>query len=73
MSDAPHPPEVVRLQPATMEEILADALAIQDRFAAEPHFKSTGEGVLKSRGANAIAADAEELRQKLGRAGELER
>lgn len=73
MSDAPHPPEVVRLQPATMEEILADALAIQDRFTAEPLLKFTGKGALKSRGANAIIADAEELRQKLGRGGELDR
>ena len=33
-----------------MEDILADALAIQDRFVAEPMLKKTGRGVLKSRG-----------------------
>jgi len=32
------------------QRVLADSLAIQDRFAAEPVFARTGQGVLKSEG-----------------------
>jgi len=32
------------------QEVLADALAIQDRFSAEPVYAKTGRGFLKSAG-----------------------
>lgn len=51
-----------------MDDILADALAIQDRFVAEPMLKTTGRGMLKSRGVDGLQKDAEELRKKFGRA-----
>lgn len=51
-----------------MDDILADALAIQDRFVAEPMLKTTGRGVLKSRGVKGLQQDAEELRKKFGHA-----
>ncbi len=47
-----------------MEDILEDALAIQDRFVAEPMLKTTGRGVLKSRGVESLKQDAEELRER---------
>lgn len=47
-----------------MEDILADALAIQDRFVAEPMLKTTGRGTLRSRGVEGLEQDAEELRRK---------
>lgn len=50
--------------PSLMDEILNDALAIQDRFVAEPRLKQTGRGVLKSRGVDGLQRDAEELRKK---------
>lgn len=50
-----------------MAEILEDALSIQDRFVPEPMLKTTGKGVLKSRGAQSLKQDADELRRKLGR------
>ena len=49
-----------------MEDILADALAIQDRFVAEPMLKKTGRGVLKSRGGEGLQQDAEDLRKRFG-------
>ena len=51
-----------------MDDILDDALAIQDRFVAEPMLKKTGHGVLKSRGVDGLQRDAEELRKKFGHA-----
>ena len=54
-----------------MDDILADALAIQDRFIAEPMLKTTGHGVLKSRGVEGLNQDAEELRNKFGHATRL--
>lgn len=51
-----------------MDDILVDALAIQDRFVAEPMLKKTGRGVLKSRGVKGLQADAEELRKKFDHA-----
>lgn len=55
-----------------MEEILEDALAIQHRFEAAPLLKTTGRGSLKSRGAEGLRMEADELRKKLGRAGRHE-
>lgn len=39
----------LRNSPA-FQRVLADALAIQDRFAAEPVYAKTGKGYLKSAG-----------------------
>jgi hypothetical protein len=47
-----------------LAEVIADALAIQDRFIAEPMLKTTGRGVLKSRGVEGLIQDAAELRSK---------
>ncbi|WP_395750327.1 hypothetical protein [Prosthecobacter sp.] len=46
------------------QELLADALAIQDRFVAEPRLKTTGVGHLKSRGVDGLKQDAAELAAK---------
>ena len=51
-----------------MDDILSDALAIQDRFVAEPMLKKTGRGVLKSRGVSGLQGEAKELRKKFGHA-----
>ena len=51
-----------------MADILADALAIQGRFVAEPMLKTTGRGVLKSRGVDGLKQDANELRKMFGHA-----
>lgn len=37
------------------QRVLAEGLAIQDRFAAEPVFAKTGKGYLKSSGVQEIA------------------
>ncbi|HCN29569.1 MAG TPA: hypothetical protein DIT64_12635 [Verrucomicrobiales bacterium] len=44
------------LNDPAFQRVLADALAIQDRFAAEPVYAKTGKGFLKSAG-------VEELKQ----------
>jgi len=46
------------------QDLLADALAIQDRFVAEPRLKTTGTGYLKSRGVDGLKQDAAELAAK---------
>ncbi|MDZ4401302.1 hypothetical protein [Prosthecobacter sp.] len=46
------------------QDLLADALAIQDRFVAEPRLKTTGKGLLKSRGVEGLKQDAAELAAK---------
>jgi hypothetical protein len=38
------------LENPVFQRVLADALAIQDRFAAEPIYARTGKGYLKSEG-----------------------
>lgn len=38
------------LNSPAFQRVLADALAIQDRFAAEPVYAKTGKGFLKSTG-----------------------
>jgi hypothetical protein len=38
------------LNSPAFQRVLADALAIQDRFAAEPVYSKTGKGFLKSAG-----------------------
>lgn len=37
-------------------EVMAEALAIQDRFAAEPIYAKTGKGYLKSAGVKELQA-----------------
>jgi hypothetical protein len=37
-------------------EVMAEALAIQDRFAAEPIYAKTGKGYLKSAGVEELQA-----------------
>ena len=46
------------------QDLLADALAIQDRFVAEPRLKTTGTGHLKSRVVDGLKQDAAELAAK---------
>jgi hypothetical protein len=46
------------------QNLLADALAIQDRFVAEPRLKTTGKGHLKSRGVEGLKQDTAELAAK---------
>lgn len=46
------------------QDLLSDALAIQDRFVAEPKLKTTGTGYLKSRGVDGLKQDAAELAAK---------
>lgn len=38
------------LEDPVFQRVMADALAIQDRFAAEPVYARTGKGYLKSEG-----------------------
>ena len=38
------------LRDPVFQRVMADALAIQDRFAAEPVYAKTGKGFLKSAG-----------------------
>lgn len=38
------------LENPVFQRVLADSLAIQDRFSAEPVFARTGKGLLKSEG-----------------------
>ena len=45
-------------------EVMAEALAIQDRFSAEPIYAKTGKGYLKSVGVEEIARIRESARKK---------
>lgn len=49
---------------AVFQRLLTDALAIQDRFVAEPMLKTTGKGHLKSRGVEGLQQDAAALAAK---------
>lgn len=44
------------LNDPVFQRVLADALAIQDRFAAEPVYAKTGKGFLKSAGVEELIA-----------------
>jgi len=46
------------------QSLLADALAIQDRFVPEPMLKTAGKGHLKSRGVEGLKEDAAALAAK---------
>lgn len=54
----------VHVEAEVFQDLLADALAIQDRFVAEPRLKTTGIGHLKSRGVEGLKQDAAELAAK---------
>jgi hypothetical protein len=43
------------------QEVMAEALAIQDRFAAEPVYARTGKGYLKSVGVEELSRIKKEL------------
>lgn len=66
MSDQQATPKPASAKASLMEDILADALAIQDRFVAEPMLKRTGHGILRSRGVEGLRQDAEDLRKRFG-------
>ena len=42
-------------------EVMAEALAIQDRFSAEPIYAKTGKGYLKSVGVSEIQPDSQRV------------
>lgn len=42
------------LNDPVFQRVLADSLAIQDRFSAEPVYRKTGKGSLKSEGVSAL-------------------
>ena len=58
-------PDEAKSPDPLLAEVMADALAIQDRFIPEPMLKTIGRGVLKSRGVQGLVEDAEELRRKV--------
>ncbi len=45
-------------------EVMAEALAIQDRFAAEPIYAKTGKGFLKSVGVSEIQRAKEQMKSQ---------
>ena len=47
-------------------EVMAEALAIQDRFSAEPIYAKTGKGYLKSVGVKELQALKTAKKSKLG-------
>jgi hypothetical protein len=54
------------LEDPVFQRVMADALAIQDRFAAEPVYARTGKGYLKSEGVAELQR-IKELNQAKGR------
>ncbi|HEY1049997.1 MAG TPA: hypothetical protein VGE39_09595 [Prosthecobacter sp.] len=48
-------------QEARFQQMLADALAMQDRLVGEPLLNTTGKSHLASRGVEGLKADALEL------------
>lgn len=59
MSDAEKPRKSFEDDPLFLE-VMAEALAIQDRFSAEPIYAKTGKGYLKSVG----VSELEEIRKR---------
>jgi hypothetical protein len=45
------------------QEVMAEALAIQDRFSAEPVYAKTGKGYLKSVGVEELSRIKEEQKR----------
>ncbi len=52
------------LENPVFQRVMADALAIQHRFAAEPVYAKTGKGYLKSEGVEELQRLKEENRSK---------
>jgi hypothetical protein len=52
------------LNSPAFQRVLADALAIQDRFAAEPVYAKTGKGYLKSVGVEELKKIKDSTHQK---------
>ncbi len=48
------------------QELMAEGLAMQDRFAAEPVYAKTGKGHLKSAGVDELKKIKETTQQKAG-------
>lgn len=48
------------------QELLAEGLAMQDRFAAEPVYAKTGKGFLKSSGVEALQRIKKSAQQRAG-------
>jgi hypothetical protein len=64
MEDIPDIPGVdpELLKNPVFRQLMAEGLAIQDRFAAEPVYARTGKGYLKSAGLSEIKAAKEKLK-----------
>lgn len=52
------------LENPVFQRVMADALAIQHRFAAEPVYAKTGKGYLKSEGVKELQRLKEQNRSK---------
>lgn len=52
------------LEDPVFKRVMADALAIQDRFAAEPIYAKTGKGFLKSAGVAELAEAKKKAKKK---------
>ena len=52
------------LNSPAFQRVLEDALAIQDRFAAEPVYAKTGKGYLKSAGVEELKKIKDSTQQK---------
>ena len=52
------------LDDPVFKRVMADALAIQDRFAAEPVYSKTGKGFLKSIGVAELAEAKKAAKRK---------
>ncbi len=52
------------LEDPVFQRVMADALAIQHRFAAEPIYAKTGKGYLKSEGVEELQRIKEQNRAK---------
>lgn len=60
MNEKPQVPREFENDPLFLD-VMAEALAIQDRFAAEPIYARTGKGYLKSVGVEEISRVKESL------------
>ncbi len=61
MSAKPKPANPFENDPLFLE-VMAEALAIQDRFSAEPVYAKTGKGYLKSVGVSEIQKAKEQIK-----------
>lgn len=62
-------PEIPGVDPELLKDpvfrrVLEDALAIQDRFSAEPVYARTGKGYLKSAGVEEIKEAKDQIRRE---------